>query len=185
MNQTRGLVFLMIATLLLAGCATMPTGPSVMVLPGQGKSFETFQLDDSACRQWAQQQTGAAVNDTVNQNLAGGAAIGTVMGAGMGAAIGSAHGQAGAGAAIGALGGLLFGTAMATDPAYAAGSAVQRRYDNAYQQCMYSKGNQIPGVARSWRRTVPPPPPPPGYSPSTSGTIPPPPPGNPPPPPPQ
>ncbi len=160
MNRNCGLLLLlMVAGMLLTSCATIPAGPSVMVLPGQGKSFEAFQMDDSACRQWAQQQAGAPANETVNQNLAGGGAIGTVMGAGLGAAIGSASGQAGAGAAIGALSGLFLGTAMATEPAYAAGAAVQRRYDNAYQQCMYSKGNQIPGFARSPRRAVPPPPP--------------------------
>jgi hypothetical protein len=184
MNRNRGLVlFFMAAGLLLTGCATIPTGPSVMVLPGQGKSFEAFQSDDGACRQWARQQTGASASETVNQNLASGGAIGTVMGAGLGAAIGSTSGQAGAGAAIGAVSGLLFGTAMATDPAYAAGSAVQRRYDNAYQQCMYAKGNQIPGFRRPPGRAFPLPPPPPAYPPQTSGAIPPPPPGNPPPPP--
>jgi hypothetical protein len=29
----------------------------VMVLPGQGKSFEQFQTDDAVCRQWAREQT--------------------------------------------------------------------------------------------------------------------------------
>ena|SRR5438105_9018297 len=33
---------------------------------------------------------------------------------------------------------------------------MQRSYDIAYQQCMYSRGNQIPGAP------APPPPPPPG-----------------------
>jgi hypothetical protein len=28
-----------------------------------------------------------------------------------------------------------------------ASKEVQRRYDIAYQQCMYSKGNQVPGYA--------------------------------------
>jgi len=30
----------------------------------------------------------------------------------------------------------------------AAGYQAQRRYDNAYEQCMYAKGNQIPGTAQ-------------------------------------
>jgi hypothetical protein len=41
---------------------------------------------------------------------------------------------------------------------------VQRRYDNAYVQCMYAKGNQIPAVASPVARralSVAPPPPPP------------------------
>jgi hypothetical protein len=161
----RGRAFLLILLFLgggvISGCATMPTGPSVTVLPGSGKSFEAFQSDDSICRQWAQQQIGTSPENAANQNLAGGAALGTLIGAGLGAAIGAAYGNAGAGAAIGAASGLVGGTAMATGPAYAAGSEVQRRYDVAYQQCMYAKGNQVPGVAQPYRRDVPPSPPPP------------------------
>ena len=183
MNWERYFV-LILAGLVLSGCATIPTGPSVMVLPAAGKPFEAFQADENVCRQWAIQQAGAAPADAVNQNLASGAAIGTLVGAGLGAAIGAASGNAGVGAAIGAGSGLLGGTAVAAGPAQAAGWEVQRRYDIAYQQCMYAKGNQIPGVVASSKRSyrVPPPPPPPGYSPGTS--VPPPPRTYPPPPPP-
>ena len=38
---------LLILVPLLGACATVPTGPSVMVLPGSGKSFEQFQVDDA------------------------------------------------------------------------------------------------------------------------------------------
>ena len=164
MNWTRGLLVLL-GVLALSGCATVPTGPSVMVLPAQGKPFEAFQADDSVCRQWAAQQAGAGPSETTNQNLANGAVLGTVMGAGLGAAIGAASGATGTGAAIGAASGLIGGTAIASGPAYGAGWEVQRRYDVAYQQCMYAKGNQIPSVVRTARRAapVPPPPPPPGY----------------------
>ena len=166
----------------LSGCAAIPPGPSVMVLPARGKSFEVFQADDYACRQLAGQQTGAAANDTVNQNLASGGVIGTVMGAGLGAAIGGASGNPGTGAAIGAATGLLGGTAIASGPAYAAGWEVQRRYDMVYQQCMYAKGNEIPGLMHASRRAYRvPPPPPPGFAPGPpapppAGAYPPPPP---------
>ena len=163
MKGTRFLVMLA-AVLLLGACVTMPTGPSVMVLPSTGKSFEVFQSEDLACRNWAALQTGVTPAGVVNQNLTGGAAIGALMGAGLGAAIGAASGNAGAGAAIGAGSGLIGGTAAASGPAYAAGWQVQQRYDNAYQQCMYAKGNQIPGVLHSSRSSASiPPPPPPGY----------------------
>ncbi len=136
------------------GCATIPPGPSVMVMPGQGKPFEAFQSDDYNCRQWAQAQAGWQANETVNQNLAGGAVAGGLLGAVAGALIGAASGDAGPGAAIGAGAGLLAGTAMAHNQAYGSGWEVQRRYDNAYQQCMYAKGNQIPAMepmpARRW-----------------------------------
>jgi len=162
MNQRRRflLFLLFLALVAVSGCATMPTGPSVTVFPGPGKPFEVFQADDFACKQWANQQIGISPNDAANQNLASGAVLGTIIGAGLGAAIGGAYGNPGAGAAIGAASGLVGGTAMASGPAYAAGSEAQRRYDIAYQQCMYAKGNQIPGVVRPYRRSLPPPPPP-------------------------
>jgi hypothetical protein len=59
------------------------------------------------------------------------------------------------------------------DP-YADDWALQRRYDNAYMQCMYAKGNQVPGVVRTYRGAVPPPPPPPGYTSPPSSASPPP-----------
>ncbi len=159
MNWRQG-VLICFALAALGGCATVPSGPSVMVLPGPGKPFAVFQGDDAVCRQWASQQVGAEPSETVNQNVAGGAALGTVLGAGMGAALGSISGDAGAGAAFGAATGLLAGTAMATGPAYSSGAILQRRYDNAYLQCMYARGNQIPGVVYPSRRAPPPPPPP-------------------------
>jgi hypothetical protein len=184
MNWARGLLVLF-GVLALSGCATVPTGPSVMVLPAQGKPFEAFQADDSVCRQWAAQQAGAGPSETANQNLVNGAVLGTLMGAGLGAAIGAASGNPGTGAAIGAASGLIGGTAIASGPAYGAGWEVQRRYDMAYQQCMYAKGNHTPSLVRTARRASwvpPPPPPPPGYA--ARPPVPPPPGAYPPPPPP-
>jgi peptidoglycan-associated lipoprotein len=146
---------------ILGGCATMPTGPTVRVMPGPGKPFEVFAEEDYRCRQWAQQQIGGvSPSETANQNLATGAIVGTLVGAGLGAAIGAATGNVGAGAAIGAGAGLLGGTATATNTAYASGWELQRQYDIAYQQCMYAKGNQIPGVVRRGSQAYRPPPPP-------------------------
>ena len=45
---------------LLSACATAPTGPSVMVLPGSGRSFQQFQTDDAICRDWAWNRTGTS-----------------------------------------------------------------------------------------------------------------------------
>jgi len=99
------------AAVLLAGCAS---GPSVLVLPGPGKSLDEFHADDVACRAWAREQPGTTSD---------------------------------------------------------------WRYDIAYMQCMYIKGNQIPGQSGARRSsTLPgpadipappagtPPPPPPGPS---------------------
>jgi hypothetical protein len=173
MNRQR-LFLLLLALILLGGCATMPTGPTVMVMPGPGKPFEIFQADDYVCRQWAQQQIGGtSPSGQANQNLATGAVLGTLLGAGAGAAIGSISGQAGAGAAIGAGAGLLTGTAAASGPSYNSERALQRQYNIAYQQCMYSKGNQIPGVAARRQSSVSAPPPsaygpPPGAQPQSA-----------------
>lgn len=156
-------IFLILLVLALSGCATVPAGPSVMVLPGAGKTFDQFQAEDASCRDWALQRIGQSPQDTANQNTVSGAAVGTIIGAGLGAAIGSASGHAGTGAAIGAGTGLLAGTASGADAGRVYGRSAQIRYDNAYIQCMYSKGNQVPGVStppRRVRRVAPPPPPP-------------------------
>jgi hypothetical protein len=153
-----------LAAAVIGGCATYPPGPSVMVLPAPGKTFEMFQADELTCRGWAAQQSGLSPSETVNRNMVDGAAVGTLMGAGLGAAIGAASGNPATGMAIGAASGLVGGTAVASGPAYAAGGEAQRRYDMAYQQCMYAKGNQIPGLGidRTSQRSawIPPPPPP-------------------------
>ncbi len=96
---------------LLSGCATIPAAPSVMALPGPGKTLEQFHAEDTLCRQWAAQQA---------QETAKGATAGQRY-----------------------------------------GSAVPQWYDMAYLQCMYAKGNRIPGVM-SGSPLPPPAPAPPG-----------------------
>jgi hypothetical protein len=162
MKTMPGLLLLMLGVLLAAGCATVPTGPRVMVLPGQGKPFEVFQEDDAICRRWAAQQIGVT-QEQADQEVARSAVAGTAIGAGIGAAIGSTGGKAGGGAAIGAGYGLLAGLLAGSESSRVYGWEAQRRYDIAYQQCMYSKGNQVPGSRYRPRRTerlMPPPPPP-------------------------
>src|SRR3990170_4108630 len=174
------------AAILLTACATIPSGPNVMVLPGSGKNFEQFQSDDAICRQWAAQQTGITAQQTSTDNTVGGAVVGTVVGAALGAAIGAAAGSPATGAAVGAGAGLLGGTTMGAGNAYGAAVSVQRHYDNAYVQCMYAKGNQVPvprGSQPGYTSSAAPPPPPPPGAPPLAG-VPQPPAGMPPPPPP-
>lgn len=155
MNSIKMLLPL-VGLLMLAGCATVPTGPSVTVFPAPGKPYDLFLAEDSYCRQAAERQIGIAPQQVANQNTATGAVIGTAIGTGLGAAIGAASGHAGTGAAIGAASGLLFGTAAGSDSGRIAGREAQRRYDTAYMQCMYSYGNQINTTSPSYyrRRTV-------------------------------
>ena len=148
---------------LLSACVTVPTGPNVMVLPGTNKSFDEFQADGYACSQYAQQMTGnagQAAADAATANAVGG----TLIGAAVGAAIGSVTGRAGPGAAIGAGTGLLYGSAAGSNAAGMSYYQVQRRYDQAYVQCMYAKGNQVPARA-GYRGPPPRMAPPPGYGP--------------------
>jgi hypothetical protein len=102
---TRGGILLLCLGILNA-CASIPTGPRVLVLPAVGKPMDVFQADEAGCRSYAQQQISVAPAMTL-----------------------------------------------------------QERYDMAYTQCMYAKGNVVPGVmvAPGLRYTPPPPgtPPPP------------------------
>jgi hypothetical protein len=134
-----------VSVLALSACAVAPPqGPSVMALPPQGKPFEAFQQDDGICRGFATQQTGgASAAQAANNSAVGSAVLGTALGAAAGAAIGSVGGAVGAGAAIGGATGLLAGSAIGAGNAQAAGGNVQARYDTAYTQCMYSKGNTV------------------------------------------
>ena len=104
--MTASRVFLAASISLLSACATMPVAPSVMALPGAGKSLAQFHAEDIDCRQWAAQRA---------QETAQGAPPGQLSQSGV----------------------------------------WQQWYDMAYLQCMYAKGNRIPGVLTG----TPPPPP--------------------------
>jgi hypothetical protein len=143
-----GRVFLAAGLLaLLAGCAGTPMGPTVQVMPGPGKTFDAFQTDQLVCKNYAQQQV-AGQADAANQRAVGGAVLTTALGAGMGAVFGSFAGNAGAGAAIGAASGAGLGAAYGADASAQAQGGIQWQYDNAYAQCMYARGEQVPGVVQ-------------------------------------
>jgi hypothetical protein len=141
---------------LVAGCAEIPNGPSVAVMPPPGKPFELFVADDQLCRNWATQSiNGTSAQQSATASLIGSAAVGTALGAAVGALAGG-HNSVGGGAAAGAV----VGTAVGAGNAGYAGRSVQRRYDIAYQQCMYSRGNLLPGQSAAGYQSAPPPPPP-------------------------
>jgi hypothetical protein len=139
-NMTAKIFSLLIGLGLLAACTTTPTGPSVLVLPGTGKSFDQFRSDDFECRNFAFNQIGGATaaNTAANSGVTS-AAVGTVVGAAAGAAIGGSHG-----AGVGAGTGLAFGSLAGTGAANESVSNAQQRYDFGYEQCMYAKGHRIP-----------------------------------------
>lgn len=136
-----GVLALLAAT--LCACETMPGGPSVAVMPAQGKPFDLFQQEDGQCRRFAAQSLGPHARYAGNQAVVGSAVVGTALGAAVGGLAGGSRG-ASSGAAIGLAGGTMVGASQAEY----AGYGLQRRYDIAYQQCMYTKGNQLPQVRR-------------------------------------
>jgi hypothetical protein len=159
--------------LLLNACAITPSGPSVMVLPGTGKSFEEFRGDDYQCRQFALLQTGGNTPaQTATATGVGTAIAGAALGAAAGAAIGG-----GQGAAVGSGIGLAAGGLAGTGTAQASGMGAQERYDIGYIQCMYAKGHKVPvpGRLQYEDRQSSYPPPPPQTPPPPSRTPPPPP----------
>jgi hypothetical protein len=131
---------------LLCACAQIPTGPSVAVMPAPGKPMEVFTAEDQACRAYSAQSAGADPNDAEAKSVATSAVVGTVLGAAAGALIGG-HEGAGTGAGLG----LVTGTAVGASRGAEARYTVQQRYDIAYEQCMYAKGNQLPAARAGYR----------------------------------
>ncbi len=175
-------VFAIALPVLLAGCATAPTGPSVLVLPGTGKSFDQFNRDEVYCRDYAMRGLdGQSPRKVSTDSTVATAAAGTVIGAVAGAALGGQDG-----AAVGAGTGLLFGSMAGSESGRYERSTSQTRYDNSYIQCMYGLGHRVPVPAGMFTNelrptsaapatapasapatnTLPPPPPPPGNPPA-------------------
>jgi hypothetical protein len=173
--MTRAFRLTPLSVLLMVGaCTTVPSGPAVMALPGSGKSFDQFRADDYECRQYANIQAGGiAPNQAATDSGVKSAAVGTLVGAAAGAAIGGSQG-----AAVGAGTGLAVGALVGTGAADVSAYDLQRRYDYAYLQCMYAKGDKVPvsgylmssspSSGTSYTPPPPPgsPPPPPGVPPS-------------------
>jgi hypothetical protein len=141
---TRTRLYPFALALLLAGCVSLPEGPSVMVLPGTGKAMEQFRNDDAYCRQLAMQQSGGKSADqaSVDSGVRS-AAVGTVIGAAAGAVMGGHQG-----AGVGAGTGLVVGALAGTEAAERSAQGTQQRYDIAYVQCMYESGHRVPVSGR-------------------------------------
>ncbi len=162
-------VALLAAAAVFAGCTTVPTGPSTLALPGSTKGFDQFRSDDGSCRQYAFDAIGGqtatrAQEDSAVRSAVGGAVIGALLGG----AVGGGHGAA-VGAGVGGAAGGIAGVGAGEVSGYES----QRRYDNAYTQCMYGRGHRVavsgrfaPQASAQYapappRYNYPPPPPPP------------------------
>lgn len=140
------LVLAISASVALAGCAMTPMGPTVQVMPGPGKSFDQFQADNAMCKAFAADQVRGQA-DAANQRAVGAALLTTALGAGVGAAGGALGGNAGLGAGLGAGVGSVAGAAIGANTSQNGQMSIQGQYDAAFSQCMYAKGNQVPGFA--------------------------------------
>lgn len=169
--KVKFLLPVLLVGLALAGCASVPTAPNVMALPGTGRTFEEFRADDAYCRDYAYHQIGGKSREQAASSAAvQNAAVGTAIGAVAGAAIG---GRSGAGAGAGM--GLIVGSASGAEASRGAVYGSQRHYDHAYVQCMYARGHRVPVSMGGYTSSAP--------APQPAAVPPPPPAGNPPPPP--
>lgn len=110
----------MASVLLLAACAGIPSGPQVAVMPAPGKPLDLFAQEDRQCRNYADQALGIPARGSAPANA-------------------STPNNTPAGSDSPK------SPASTSNTATYSGSDAQRRYDIAYQQCMYAKGNQLPG----------------------------------------
>ena len=139
----------------LSACVSAPTGPTVAIMPREGKPFEVFQQEDQICRQFAANAVKDAGDAALKEGVTS-AAVAAALGAAAGAVIGGgSHAGVGTGAGVGLLGGSAIGAMNASGKQ----NQAQTQYNIAYEQCMYSKGNQVP----SYPTRAPSAPPPPTY----------------------
>jgi hypothetical protein len=139
MNNRKGASFVVVPFVLLAGCVPAVMAPTVVATPGFGKSPAEFAADHSACAVLADQQV-AAAKTAANNQIFGSALLGAAVGGGGTAANGGSNGDVAANAAGNAL-------SAGAATAQTAQATVQRQYDFDYGQCMFAKGNVVPGFA--------------------------------------
>jgi len=140
---------------------TMSQSLGLVVFPAKGQIAEQQGKDESACYNWAKQQTGydpvappPAPTAAPVEAKRGGAVKGAAKGAAAGAAVGAVAGDTGEGAAIGATAGAIKGRRdqkkegaaaqkEAEQKAQAAGQAQADQYKKAFSACMEGKGYTV------------------------------------------
>lgn len=130
-------LYRVLPVLVMAGCAQVPIGPTVQVMPGSGKSYAVFQADQSSCTLAAQQRTRGHV-DASNNRAAGVIAASALAGAATSYAYGE---RASVGAAEGGATGAVIAGEMGANDQY----SIQRLFDMTYGQCMFARGHQVEG----------------------------------------
>ncbi len=124
--------------IVLAGCVPQTMAPTVVVTPGPSKSSADFATDLTGCSAQANQQMAPAVQAANNQ-IVGNALLGAAFGSSTSAAAGASNNAAGA---TGAATGVAAGAAAAQT----AQVTLRQQFNVAYSQCMYAKGDIVPGM---------------------------------------
>jgi hypothetical protein len=145
--------FLTAATALatVAGCAIVPTEPTVATFPGSQKSYDQFRDDHAFCRNQAYATVSAPQTATapVSAGPEGAPAASTSPAPAPPASAPPSTGTPAAGAmADGATQGSVAGApavgSPTRPPAGASSWDLQWYYDANYVQCMYARGNRVP-----------------------------------------
>jgi hypothetical protein len=123
----------------ILGCASTVQTPTVAVAPARDKSPSAFADDNSSCRTVATQQSEAAKN-AANMQIAGSAITNAAVSAGNSTAAGERGRMVAANAAAGALTAVIVSGQVTQ-------ATLQRRFDLAYAECMYARGDSLPGLA--------------------------------------
>jgi len=163
MRKLSSIVFLFLAGNLLVQSQSQGISGSLglYVFPSNNQDAAQQEVDETACFNWAKQQTGydpmnptVAVGAQVDRSVDGTAVVGAAGGAAAGAAIGAIAGDAGKGAAIGAVvGGLrgrrakVVGDERQQQANNQAASQESKRladnYNKAFAACMEGQGYTV------------------------------------------
>jgi len=156
--RPRRLLMLGIALAMAVEPLTVWAQQAPIVYPAQGQTLDQQAADESACRSWAQQQTGMYPNQAPpgyygNPNtgapVLGGAARGAALGAVGGAIAGDAGKGAAIGAGVGATAGLMRRNQQRRQEAYQNQQAQQQynasmnQYNQAFGACMQGRGYTV------------------------------------------
>lgn len=151
-------ILMMVAALAIEAATTPALAQAPIVYPSTGQTLDQQASDETACRNWAQQQSGVYPNQAppgyygnpnVGMPIVGGAARGAALGAVGGAIAGDAGKGAAIGAGVGATAGFMRRNQQRRQETYANDQAMAQyqadlgRYNQAFAACMQGRGYTV------------------------------------------
>ncbi|MBF0264014.1 MAG: hypothetical protein HQL46_01990 [Gammaproteobacteria bacterium] len=138
MKTKQTFVTILVSSLFLSACSTIPESSTVRVLPGSKKNYSTYLKDKQVCSTRAaieveERYSSYATNQKTNDNIV----IGTIIGGILGSVFGGRHKSV----ARGAVSGGIIGGLTTTDDFRL---KKQIYYDSIYSTCMYEAGHKVP-----------------------------------------